>query len=182
MAAPNPITHPRLFNTFTVDNTPAPGLARIKSGGNRAMEYQEAQTPGEVGANLILRFQHVTRITYLIELWTKEHFAAWDAFIAPIMIGKDLRPPRVWQLQDPRVAHNKINLLVFTECSAQLELAPGKWGYELSFGEKPKQKKIGGPVKAPANAVEAKIAELSKSNASLQGKLDVLAGAKAKGK
>ncbi|MEO5730974.1 MAG: hypothetical protein ABI134_33660, partial [Byssovorax sp.] len=163
MAAPNPITHPRVFDTFTIDKTKAPGLTRIKSGGERKMEYQKAQTPGEVGTNLILRYQDVSSITYTIELWKSEHFAEWDAFIAPIMAGKDLRPnPRVWKLQDLRVAHNRIQLLVFTECSAQLQLAPGKWGYDLSFGEKPKKKLIGGPVKAPANAVEAKIAELSK--------------------
>lgn len=183
MAAPNPITHPRLFDRFTLDGAPAPGgVTRIKSGGNRAMEYQEAQTPGEAGANLILRFQHVSRITYLIECWTKAHFAAFDPWIAGIMAGKDLRPPRVYKLQDPRVAHNKINLLVFTECSAQMELAPGKWGYEVSFGEKPKQRPIGGAVKAPANAVEAKIAALSAENKALDGKLAALNAAKKGGK
>lgn len=183
MAAPNPITNPRLFDKFTLDGNPAPGgVTRIKSGGNRAMEYQEAQTPGEAGANLILRFQHVSRITYLIECWTKAHFAAFDVWIAGIMSDKDLRPPRVYKLQDMRVAHNRINLLVFTECSAQQELAPGKWGYEVSFGEKPKRKAIGGAVKAPANAVEAKIAALSAENKALDGQLAALNAAKKGGK
>ncbi len=184
MAAPNPITHPRLFDSFSLDGKRAPGgLARIKNGGNRAMEYQEAQTPGEVGANLILRFQHVSRITYGIELWTKEHFDTWNPWIADIMAGKDLRPnPRVYKLQDARVAHNKINLLVFTECSSLLDLAPGKWCYEVSFGEKPKQKRIGGPVKAPANSVEAKIAALGAENKALDAQLAALNAAKKGGK
>ena len=135
--------------------------------------------------NLILRYQDVSAITYTIELWLPKHFAEWDAFIAPIMAGKDLRPnPRVWQLQDLRVAHNKINLLVFTECSAQMLISPGKWGYDLSFGEKPRQKLLGGAVKsAPEVRPFGKSAsELAAENKGLDGKLESMGAAKKAGK
>lgn len=179
----NPIENPKLFDTFKLDDVPAPGgLARVKSGGDRTMEYQEGQMPGDALANLILRFQHVSRITYLIECWTVPHFKAFDPWIARIMADKDLRPPRVYKLQDPRVAHNKINLLVFTGCSPQLELAPGRWGYEVSFGEKPRQKRIGGAVKAPKTDTEKKIDALSTTNAGLQAKIDALNAAGKAGK
>ena len=178
----NPIQNPKLDDTFVVDALTCPGLARITSGGSREEEWQEGQTPGQTGASMIFRLEHIARITYGVELWTVAQFTAWEPFIAALMAGKNQRPPKVWKLQDPRVAHNGINLLAFASCGPRRELAPGKWGYELAFVEKPKSKPIGGAVKAPKSAVEAKIDALSAANASLQGKVDALALAGKKGK
>lgn len=178
----NPIENPALDDTFKIDKLTCPGLAVLTSGGSREEEWQESQTPGQTGAQMIFRLEHVAKLGYRVELWTVAQFKAWDTFIAAIMAGKNQRPPKVWQLQDPRVAHNKINLLAFASCGPRMPLAPGRWGYDLAWVEKPKAAPIGGAVKPPKSAVEAKLDALAANNASLQGKLDALALAGKKGK
>ena len=59
----NPLKSPRSFDTFTIDGIACPGIARIQSGGEREEEWQEAQTPGETGANILFRYEHVSKIT-----------------------------------------------------------------------------------------------------------------------
>jgi hypothetical protein len=178
----NPITTPRAYDTFTLDGTVCPGIARIKSGGNREQEWQEQQTPGQTGANIVFRYEKVARITYMVEVWAGTQFDAFAAFLSMLAAGKDRRPVRVYTLLDLRVAHNRIRNVAYWNCGPQEQLEPGKWGFELAFVEKPKRKPMGGPLQAPRNAIEEKIAQLSAENNFLGSTLDVLNAARRAGK
>lgn len=178
----NPITSPRVHDTFTLDGEACPGLTTITSGGAREQEWQEGQTPGEREATVNFRIEKIARVTYDVQVWKGAQFDAWEKFIAMLNAGKARRPPRVYTINDPRTVHNGIKLVAYASCGPQKLVSPGKWSYELSFVEKPKRKPIGGAVKAPANAVEAKIKELGDDNTALAAQLAALQAAQAKGK
>lgn len=178
----NPITSPETHDTFTLDRVPCPGLTTISGGGAREQEWQDGQTPGEREATVNFRIEKIARVTYTVEVWKVVGFNDWEKFIAMLNAGKARRPPRVYTINDPRIAHNGIRLVAYASCGPQLRGPPGKWSYELSFVEKPKRKAIGGAVKAPANAVEAKIKEISDDNTALAAQLAALQAAQAKGK
>jgi hypothetical protein len=178
----NPITSPRTHDTFTLDGVVCPGLTTITAGGAREQEWQEGQTPGETTANVNFRIEKIARVTYTVEVWKVAGFDAWTTFIAMLNAGKARRPPRVYTINDPRLAHNAIKLVAYASCGPQKLGSPGKWSYELSFVEKPPRKKIGGAIKAPANAVEAKIKEISDDNKALAGQLATMQAAQKAGK
>jgi hypothetical protein len=171
----NPITDPRSHDVFALDGVTCPGLSTIKSGGAREQDWQQQPQMLSTSVNLVLRKELPSEITYLIEVWSGPQFAAWETFIAMLNAGKAKRPPRVYKLSDLRVSHNGINQVVYGSCSAQMKLAPGKWGYELTLKEKPKVKPIGGPAQPAKSeqekrneALNATVVDLSKQLAALQ--------------
>lgn len=168
----NPIDTPRAHDTFRLDGVDCPGLAKIDGDGKRTQEWQEMQQPGTTGANVIFRYEHVARVTYAVKLWTVEHFAAWDSLIATLNAGKDQRPPKVYTLSDLRLEHNRIRRVAYAECGPQEEGDQvGSWVYKLSFVEKPTQKPMGGPLKAPANAMEKDLLRVNAESEVLTGAL-----------
>lgn len=163
----NPLNNPNSFDIFTLDGVKSPGLSKIKSGGDRAQEWQDQKAPGFAGAFTVFRGEALTKISYDIELWLPEHFAAWDKFVAMLNEGKDRRPnPRVYTLVDLRVAHNNVTTVSYAEIGSQTNPSPGKWVYSLVLKENKKRKPIGGPILGPKNANEKAI---EAANAEVKG-------------
>jgi hypothetical protein len=178
----NPIKDPRSHDIFSLDGVDCPGLSTIKSGGDREQEWQQQAVMLSTSVNIVLRKELPSSITYLIEVWSGPQFTRWEAFIAMLNQGKAKRPPRVYRLSDPRVAHNAINQVVYGSCSAQQKLAPGKWGYELKLLEKPKAKPLGGPAQPAKTEQERRNDALNQEAVNLGKQLAALQAAAAKGK
>ncbi|MFT3773015.1 MAG: hypothetical protein QM820_47130 [Minicystis sp.] len=179
----DPIRNPTAYDFFTIDGVKSPGVSRIKSGGDRAENWQNQQAPGFAGAFTVFRYEEISKLTYEIDLFSTEQFAEWETFVAMLNEGKDRRPPRVYTLVDLRVAHNKITSVAYASVSALQQPTPGeaKWTFEVTFTEYRKRKPTGGPVQPPRNSIETKIDELNKDNAALTKQRDAaFAAARAK--
>lgn len=180
--AVNPITSPRLFDTFTLDYLPCPaGKTVIKSGGNRQLEFSEQQAPLTTGAMTVLRFEKIAHVTYTAHLWLPEHFDRWDPWMAMLNAGKEKRPPRVYVCVDPRTIHNKLTLLTYEEVGPLMQPEPGKaeYTYDMQFIEWRRPKPIGGPVKPPENPLEQEILGQEMANRAMTDALKVLEAAEA---
>lgn len=180
----NPIQNPGGYDYFTLDGVKSPGVSRIKSGGDRAENWQNQQAPGFAGAFTVFRYEEISKVTYEIVLLSQDQFAAWETFVAMLNEGKDRRPPRVYTLVDLRVAHNKITSVAYASASALQQPTPGeaKWIFEVTFTEYKKRKPTGGPVQPPRNSIEQKIDALNKENQALTKERDAAFAAARRGR
>ena len=178
----SPLTNPQSYDVFTLDGKASPGLSRIKGGGNRAEEWQDQRAPGFAGAFTVFRGEQLTKISYDLELWMPEHFAAWDQWIAMLSEGKDRRPnPRLYTLVDLRTAHNKVVTVSYAEVSAMLNPSPGKWVYSVDLKEVKKREPIGGPILGPRDPNEKAIVDATAKRDALAAQRDAaFAAARAK--
>lgn len=178
----SPLTEPGIYDVITLDGEVTPGLCVPVSGGDRELEIQSQQAPGYLGAFTVMRLIKISTVGYRFELWNTAHFAALWPFLAKLSAGIEKRPPRVYQLIDPSVAHNKIKLVAPSSIGAIRRIAPTKWGVTVNFWEFKKRRPIGGPLAPRAKTdVEKQIEKVNGQVNALQAQVDAHDKAKAKG-
>lgn len=168
MAAPTPLKQGSLFDTFWLDKKACPGITKIKSGGNRAAEWQDQQIPGTSGATSVFRFEKVGMVTYEITVWNEENLTAIRTFVDMIEQALDARPVKVFKLVDLRFAHNRIHYVSPADIGAELlQGDDGRWTYSVQFKQVKPKKPFGGPVKPPQNSREKLLNRLTFENGEL---------------
>jgi hypothetical protein len=168
----NPIENPSIYNYFLLGGVRSPGLATIESGGDRAMKWENQQSPLTAGAITIFKGEEISKVSYTLTLWTPEHFTAWDAFASMLRAGSKKRPPQVWDLVDPALLHAEIKSVALATLSpAPKKVAPSKWTVSVEFTEYRKPKPSGGPVKPAQNEQEKANEALNNDNKALEQQL-----------
>ena len=176
----NPIEDPSLYNYFTLDGERSPGLAVLESGGDRGQKWENQQAPGFAGAITIFKGEEISKVSYQIVLWEVAHFAAWEAFAATLRAGAKKRPPRVYALSDPAVAHSEIKAVSLANLGPLKKIGPSKWAYVVEFTEYRKPKAAGGPIKPAQNEQEKANEALNAENKALEKQLAAAQAAYAK--
>lgn len=161
-----PLDSPEMFDLIFLDGTRSPGLCIRTGGGERKQKWEAQQAPMFAGAYVIFRGEEISTLEVRFELWLPEHFTAWKAFAAMLRAGAKKRPPRVYALTDLTVEDSEIKQVALASIGRQEKLAPGKWGYTVTFTEYRKPKPIGGPL-APKSDRDKKIEALNDENKAL---------------
>lgn len=170
----SPITDPGLFDFHTLDHIRHPGVSYIVSGGNRALEFQDAQVPMTTGSTTIFRFEPNGEITYEVHLWSNKdpnHFAEWEAYAAMLIEGKDRRPPRVYTLADVRLEDTGMAVVSLKDLGPRMVQPGGLSVHRITFKEARKQKPWGGTAGTPT-PLDPMLAALNAENASLNAQIE----------
>lgn len=176
-----PLEAPEIFDLIFLDATRSPGLCVHTGGGERKQKWEAQQAPMFTGAYVIFRGEEISTLEVRFELWRPEHFAAWKEFAAMLRAGAKKRPPRSYALTDLTVEDSEIKQVALASIGRQEKLAPGKWGYTVTFTEYRKPKPIGGPL-APKSDREKKTDALNDENKALGAQLAAAKAAARAGK
>jgi hypothetical protein len=168
----NPLDNPTAFDTFALDGISPPGLTMLKGGGNRKDKFENQQAPGFAGAFTVFRMEEISAIDYEIVVWTPEHFEKLRSFLDLLNTGRKKRPPKIWKLTDPRVAHNNITDVCVVDVSALQRVGPGKYSLGIAFTEYRKRKPYGGAPKRAKSELEKKVEAQNEENKALRAQLE----------
>ena len=140
----NPLQTPGIFDKIKINGVENPGLARLKSGGDKNVEVDIQQQPGYIGAVVIFKKENLSKLTYTIELWRVEHFTAWKTFAAMLHAARKRKPkPQILPLIDPRVEHNDIKQIYVVGIGALQDLGKGRYAYDIELLEYKKPISLG---------------------------------------
>lgn len=140
----NPLQTPGIFDKIKINGQENPGLARLKSGGDKNVEVDIQQQPGYIGAIAIFKKENLSKLTYTIELWRVEHFTAWKSYSAMLHAARRRKPkPQILPLVDPRVEHNDIKQVYVVGIGAQQNLGNGRFAYDIDLLEYKKPISLG---------------------------------------
>ena len=176
----NPIEAPGLYDYFLLGGMRSPGLATLESGGDRAQRWENQQSPLTAGATTIFKGEEISKVSYTLTLWTIEHFTAWDAFAATLRAGTKTRPPRVYDLVEPSVAHNEIKAVAVASVGPLKRASPSRWTVLIELTEYRKPKPSGGAVKPATTEAERQNEALNNENKALEKQLAAATAAYAK--
>jgi hypothetical protein len=76
----NPIDFPALWDTIKIAGKQSPGIATITDSAGRPYKWDKKEGPGTEGDTKTYRGQRSSDFSITFLLWTREHFAEWDAF------------------------------------------------------------------------------------------------------
>ena len=168
----DPYSTPELYDFYTLDYIQAPGISWVESGGERAEEFQDQPVPMTTGATTLFRFEPNGNITYTHKLWRKEHFSAWESYVAMLIEGKNRRPqPRVYVLADARLEDVQMTTVSYQLMGPRMVRRGGETLIKLTFKEVRRQKPYGGAAAVPTG-LEGKIKELSAEADALNQRLE----------
>jgi hypothetical protein len=160
----NPLQHPGLSDKIKINGIENPGLARLKSGGDKSVEVDIQQQPGFIGAIAIFKKENLSKLTYSIELWRVEQFAEWSKFAAMLHAARKRKPkPQILPLVDPRIEHNDIKQIYVVGIGAQQALGGGRFAYDIELLEYKKPISLG--YRPATGAVQD---EFAKANAIIE--------------
>lgn len=179
----NPIDSPDLFDLYTLDGRRSPGITKITSGGERALNWTKQQGMLTVGASTILRYEEIATVTYQHTLWDVAQFPEWDEWAQFLNSAVDVRPPKAWVLGDERLKHCRIAAVALEKLGPQMVGGRGgPWTHTVQFTAYKKPKPLGGAVQAPQTEVERDILRLNAENKALNDQNDAARKAARKGK
>lgn len=178
----DPLSHPRLFDFYTLDGERSPGVAEITSGGERDLNWTKQQGLLTVGASTILRYEEIAEVTFRHKLWLPGHFTAFDHLANKLNAGVDTRPVKAWVLGCRRLEHCRIAAVSLRKVCPLLGNRGGPFTRDLTYIAYKRPKPFGGAAQAPKNAVEQAIADLSATNDNLNKQLDAAKKAARAGK
>lgn len=153
----NPIANPGAFDVFKLGGVFSP-FSKISSCNGRKRIFQEQQAPGFLGAFLVDRGEKLVEVTYDVIIISPAMFTAVRPLLALCAAANKARPIQGLKLIDLRLADLRIPQIAVEVMPWQEQLEPGKWGYKFQFHEYKRLQVAGGPVQAPRNAFEEKIA------------------------
>jgi hypothetical protein len=179
----NPIDQPWLYDYITLDDEKIAVLVKRTGGFDREQVVEQQQSPGYAGAYTVVKQEKLIEGTYRFMCWEPAHFTTMGALIARFNAGKQKRPPRVYRLGDPAVAHNQLKQIVIGKISPLIEVShsPIMYAYDIGVYEYRKRKPIGGVAVPEKTATDKQIELVAAQNAALQGQLDALAKAQSTG-
>lgn len=153
-----PIDNPGAFDVFKLDSLFSP-FSRIAECNGRELTWQEQQAPGFSGAFVIFRGERLVSVTYSVEIIDRPGFAKEAPLSAYCNAAKNARPPRGMHLIDLRLADLRIPQVALARLPWLETVEPGHWVKKYKFQEYKRLQIAGGPVQAPRNAFEKKIAD-----------------------
>jgi hypothetical protein len=180
MSTITPLESPASFDVFLLDGEASPPCV-ILSGGERVIEINDQGQPLTIGANSVVRMVKNITVTYGFKLWKPEHFALKTRWEAMLEAGGLKTNPRVYSLIDERVRYLK---RVFYEGQTPqgVDAPGGPWNWKITLHEWKRIAVQLGPVRAPQNAVERAIQDVSAQNATLNWQLAAMQARQKAGK
>ena len=157
MANPTPIDAPAAHDVFKLDQILSP-FTRIVECNGREYKWQEQQAPGFSGAFVVFRGEALVSVTYGIEIIDRPGFAKKDVLLAYVAAAAKKRAPQGMRLSDLRLAEMRIPQVALARLPWMETIEPGHWVYKIKFQEYKRLQLAGGPMQAPRNAFEQKIA------------------------
>jgi hypothetical protein len=167
----DPITNPTANDRITLDGKEVPVLCERMEGGDRKQAVEQHRSPGYAGAYTVVKGEDLSAVTYRFHLWKPRHFQDFRPWLDTFKAAMKKRPPRVFTLGDPSVAHNEIKQVIIGSMSARVTVARGRYAYDIGFHEYRKRRPIGG-VAVPAKdkddeANQARMARNENASATL---------------
>jgi len=142
MAAPSPTVDPiknsNLWHTFKLKGLESPGY--ILKGGTKGFRrktgWDEKKGKGTAGATLTLTSQPPAKGTFVLQLFTPEHFASWDAFVADVLsIDPELQKTSGLAIYYPALSSLGITTVVVAHYTAPEHMGRGMYHVEIDLIE-----------------------------------------------
>ncbi len=142
MSAPQPTLDPiknsNLWHQFQLKGVLSPGF--ILKGGTKGFKrktgWDEKKGKGTQGATLTLTSQPPAKGTFVLQLFTPEHFSAWDTFVSDVLsIDPKQQQAQGLAIYHPALSSIGVTTVVVSHYTAPEHMGKGMYHVEIDLIE-----------------------------------------------